>query len=136
MEDWTVIGSSEFDKILYHRFADFQAQLAAHVTAPNGRKAKRLLAAIAAYNHFYEKLKKLSDVSDQSVLPENELAYIQDDPKGVPIYSMIDGNWRCLFGVDTGMKTCTPVSVELMFDNLRIVEEDRHKNGKKLKSAR
>ena len=136
MKDWTVSGSSDFTISRQQHFADFQAQLATYTGAPKGKNAKRLQEAIASYNHFLDKLKKLDDANDKSVLAEKELAYIQDNPKGVPIYSLIHENWRCLYLVDTKKKTCTAIKIELMSDNLRNVEEDRHKHGKKLKSAR
>ncbi len=132
MQDWTVINSSEFKQNLAGCFADFRARLAAHNAAPKGKSAKQLQRSIAGFNHFVRKLRKLSDTKDRAVLPEKELAYVQDDSEGTPIYSLIDGNWRCLFRVDTQEKTCTAVSIELMIDNLRFVEQDRHKHGKKL----
>lgn len=136
MKDWTVSGSSDFDTSRQQHFADFLAKLAAYTGAPKGKSAKQLQEAIASYRHFLEKLKKLEDQNDKSVLPENELAYIQDNPKGIPIYSLIHKNWRCLYLVDTKKKTCTAIKIESMSDNLRNVEEDRHKYGKRLKSVR
>jgi hypothetical protein len=135
MEDWTVIGSSDFDESKKRHFAYFRSQLEVHAAAPNSRSAKRLQKAIGAYCHILEKLKKLEDVNDMSVLPENELAYIQDDPGGSPIYSLIDGDWRCLFQVDIQERLCIALSVELMLDNLRVVEKYRHRQpGNKLSS--
>jgi hypothetical protein len=137
MEDWTVIGSSDFEESKKRHFAYFHSQLEAHAAAPKSTSAKRLRKAIDGYCHILEKLEKLEDVNDKSVLPENELAYIQDDPHGIPIYSLIDGDWRCLFQVDIQKKICILVSVELMFDNLRVVEKYRHKQrGNKLSSLR
>lgn len=132
MQDWTVINSSEFKQDLAYCFADFRAQLAAYNAAPKGKSAKQLQRSIAGFNHFIRKLRKLNDKNEGTVLPEKELAYIQDDSEGTPIYSLIDGNWRCLFRVDTQKKTCTAVSIGLMIDNLRFVEQARHKHGKKL----
>jgi hypothetical protein len=136
MKDWTVSGSSDFDLSKNQHFADFDSRLNAHDDSPKTKSAKRLLKEISGFRHLLGRLTELLDVNNRSVLPENELAYIQDDSQGNPIYSMIDGDWRCLFWVDTKNGICTAAKVELMFDNLRVVEEDRHQHGKKLPSLR
>jgi hypothetical protein len=52
MEDWTVIGSSDFDESKKPHFAYFHSQLEAHAAAPKSRSAKRLLKAIAGHCHI------------------------------------------------------------------------------------
>lgn len=116
MKEWTVLRSSEFSSSRQKYYADFQTRLAAYTSAPKGKSAKQLHRGI--------------------VLAENEFAYIQDNLQGIPVYSLIYKNWRCLYLVDAQKKTCIAVKIELMSDNLRNVEEDRHKHGKKLRSLR
>ena len=136
MKDWTVSGSSDLDLSKNQLFFDFDARLNAHDSSPRTKSAKRLLKEISGFRRLLGTLNKLLDANDRSVLPENELTYIQDDYQGNPIYSMIDEDWRCLFRVDTKKGICTAAKIELMFDNLRVVEEDRHQRGKKLPSLR
>jgi hypothetical protein len=51
MEDWTVIGSSDFDESKKRHFAYWRSQLEAYVAAPNSRSAKRLQNAIIAKHY-------------------------------------------------------------------------------------
>ena len=135
MKDWTVSSGSDFHASRQEHAASLLAELAAYTGAPTGKIAKQLQKTLSSYTRFIEKVKKLSDKDDDTVLPEKELAYIEDDPNGLPIFSMIDDNWRCLYLVDEVKKKCTAIRIEMMSQNLCIVEKDRHRYGRKLKSG-
>ncbi len=132
MIEWTVASSSDFDISLAEHFAEFKARIATYNAKPSGKEAKDVEKRFRVFQQF---LHKIYELEDTKILPKDCLAYVQDDATGIPIYSLIYKNWRCLYLVREKEKTCTAIKIQLMSDNLRYVEEDRHKSGKKLKSV-
>lgn len=132
MKSWTVLSSSNFDDSRSSYRAYFKFKLVEYNAEPDGEAARQLQEHIHGFLQFCAKLEKFEAQDDDSLLPADELAYIQHDPDGVPIYSLFTENWRCLYLVSEDESTCIAIKIEDMSDTLRYVEEDRHRTKRLL----
>jgi hypothetical protein len=133
MSAWTIIRSTEYSVRRDELEQKFENDAEDALKRNNAREFRALQIA------FYDFLDFLDSIETGEEDPENHLVYVVHDLEGLPIYSALSEceNWRCLYVVDRSKKdadtkgTCTSIEIDRLTSNLKLIEIERHRVGKR-----